>query len=178
MKKKALIRRRSINENPGGKSLAVDTSDVFLRFWDQTDRMSSTALSVENSPHFRIAKTTLEMLENTGRTEGIEQTSEFREYRLHIEHENLGTGAQLRDPKQFVRVVEKYRREGVDLDKRPIRVSLIEKALGDRALYYIRDGAHRAAFVAAYNAVMLTNTRLKIYVVPNLGRWPHVEQLA
>lgn len=148
-----------------GGFIEADPRYLVFRYYrpDRSGVVDSRGVFIRDTPHYWLARAVLEGRIEPSRARGRNGVSNpddcaFQQYQLHAAYENSYT-MDVRDPIAFVHNVADWREpERFDVNEGTIQVVLDPSG---RNWHYITDGAHRAAFVAAYNDVYGANYRIR-----------------
>jgi hypothetical protein len=131
---------------------------------------------MRNTPHYQLARAVLEGRVSPTRARGLNGVDgsndcAFQMYEIHAAYENSYTGG-IRDPITFVHNVAEWNRS---IDQIGGHIEIVLDTAG-WSRDYIVDGAHRAAFLAAYNDVHQQARQVYCLIVRDPG-WGRVTEL-
>ncbi len=113
-------------------------------------------------------------MKKTKTLDGIEGSREYQEY---TQHECRSFGESIHNGTRFLRLIETFDKEEFDLGTYPIVVSEFAKYENGESLFYILDGSHRAAYVAARHDIMEQDKSVVISKHPGVRHWPNIKKI-
>jgi hypothetical protein len=144
----------------------VKTDNVYYRFWADIKTLSAFACPIRNSPHYQFAKTVLQkaMFDN------YSPLPEDSLYEAYCRWETLCIGRAIgHSPKNYYKNIALWTKH-FDIQNH------IPKLVGfDTDKYYIYDGLHRIAFMAASIDLGIMKDEIPINIITPRMQLPPVE---
>lgn len=117
------------------------------------------------------------MLKESGSTDGVEASEEYKSYEEYATHEAASFGRKVHSADSFLKTIHTFHSTHFDLESHPIKAAEFGKLSSGEPIYYICDGSHRAAYAAAYNDVMEASIEATVTTQQPLRHWPDIKSI-
>ncbi|OOY44751.1 CHAP domain-containing protein, partial [Solemya velum gill symbiont] len=169
--------RYTVLDVPTGESNNPGGARVSGWVYEKIGTVSATALGIRNTPHYDFAKKTLDILKASNSIEGIEFTKEYLNYERYVEHEAVSCGKKIHNVSRYLKLINQFLNTKCDLINFPIVVNEFATLQSGEFIFYIIDGIHRAAYIAAYSDVMGQSAVVHISPRPGISHWPNIRKI-
>ena len=161
------------------KTIYFDISNIFFRYWsyNHIGKVSNKVLYIQGTPHYHLARKSLNILEEKTSIERVIDTVEYKNYEKYSFHESRSYGQKIHSAEKYKNLISMFYSTSFDLEKYPIEAAEFGKLSNGQLLYYILDGAHRAAYLAALNSLHNSSKKVKLITCYQVKHWPDVQSV-
>ena len=132
---------------------------------------------IQGSPHYYLARKSLEIFEESPPITKVKDTEEYKSYEKYTVHEGKSFGRKVHSAEIYLNNIFKFYSTNFNLEGHTVQTVAFGKTSNDKILYYISDGAHRIAYLAALNNIRNSSMRAKITIIGQAKNFPDVKSV-
>ena len=168
----------------GYEETTTDLCYIFFRVWsnDSTGQLSSTAVPIRLSPHYKFARLALIMLRNKRNLDLINKSPEQKAYQAYAAQEKRNMEGvknwESLSSDRYLEMIRGFYKRGYNIHEYPFKPTQFGISEDGNAVYYSWNDNYRAACWLAYNDIIRPLGSVLIYPQEETNYWTQIDNIA